>query len=333
MCQKKADGGSRCETFAKKDIADHQIVFSGIVQKECEARGLKIDPASLELTREENAIGDSQMRADPKVQKARAEVTKANQNLTKLKGTLTEALGSGDLNRFATLIRQNDPELQAITDDNEARKTKFAEAMAKAQTEGAKNKAMADNAAEIALLNDRKVKLNELSKKEAVGATNLYRRTGNSSNAVNTLTCLQKANEDTLAVQDRAASKIRTIRKQQDKTALAEKLRKDPAVKYVEASESFRNSPTFQKWEAKDKSLKENYRMTSGYQNNLSAKIAADKKAGKDTTGMEAAYKALTMQKAKFEYKNIAEFHGPSSPQAQAAIANFNEVKQKEHSF
>ena len=333
MCQSKSEGGARCEAFAKKAMNDHQIIYSNLVQQECVANGIMIDPACYELTSEEDARVSLQVRADPTVQKAHAEARKAAENLRKVHGMLTDALGSGDINRFATLIRQHDPELKSINDDAEARRITFNTNMAKAPTEKAKDELILKNRMDIALLNDRKVKLNAFSKQQAIDSFSIYRGTNNSKKALLSLVCLQKTNAETIAAQDRATSKISGVHNQMDKVALMNKVKCDPGFQEAESLPAFRNSPVFQKWDAKNKELVNNYRMTSGYQNNLAAKISADKQAGEDTTGMEKAYKALTVQKAKSEYENIVEFHGESSAQAAAALGNFNDAKQKEHSF
>lgn len=333
MCQSKSEGGARCESHAKKAVAEHQTAYSNLVQQECMANGIIIDPAYYELNDKEHDIISSQFNADPAVKKARDEISKSKQNMNKLQGTLKEALGSGDVNRLATLIRQNNPEFKAINDDNEARRTTFNTNMAKATTEAAKDEFVLQNRIDTDLLNKRKEKLNFTSKKAAIGATNIYRSTGDSQRAILSLECLQEANRESHVLRDKLITTTVSVRKRMEENAIANKVRNDLGFQDAESSPAFRNSPVFQKWEAKEKELTENYRMTSGYQNQVAAKISEYKKAGMDTTEMEAAYKDLTVRKAKSEYKNIAEFHGTNSPQAKAAIENYNEVKQKEFSF
>lgn len=333
MCQSKSEGGARCESHAKKAISDHQIAYSNLVQQECVANGIMIDPAYYQLTDKEHEIIGSQFSVDPTVKKARDEASKAKRNLERLKGTLTEALGSGDVNRLATLIRQQDPEFKAINDDNEARRIKFAEETKSATSNSAIELAIARNKVDIGLLNDRKAALNASSKKQAIGATNIYSQTGNPQRAINFLSCLQKTNAETIAVRDKSIATTVSVRKRMEESAIASKVMNDPGFQEAASSPAFRNTPVFEKWEAKDKELTEAYRMTSGYQNQVAAKISSYKKAGMDTSEMEAAYKDLTIRKAKFTYQNIAEAQGTSSPQAQAARKAYDDAKQKEHSF
>jgi hypothetical protein len=333
MCQSKSDGGIRCESHVKKAIAEHQIAYSNLVQQECAAKGITIDPAYLHLTSEEEDNVRSQFSADSTVQKARSESQKATQKVARLKGTLSEALASGDVNRIATVIRQNNPEMQAIIDDNDARRLKLAADLSNATNDEEKDKIIANDKNESALLNKRKEKLNYVSKKEAVDANNIYLRTRDSSRALNPVECLQKANRDALDIRDKAIATKARVREQLHETALANKVVNDPGFQQVASSPDFRNSPEFHKWEAKEDELMESYRMTSGYQNQVAAKISSYKQAGMDTTEMEAAYKALTVRKAKFVFRNIAQAHGASSTEAKAALEACDEAKQKEHVF
>jgi hypothetical protein len=333
MCQSKSNGGMRCESHAKKAIAEHQIAYSNMVQQECADKGIKINPASLELTADEISQVKSQLHTDASIQKTRADAQKATQKLKKLKDSLTEALSSGDVNRLAMLVRQNDPEQQSIIDDNEARRLKFADEMANAANETQKDEIIANNKTAYDLLNRRKEKLNFLSKKEAVNSSNIYRATRNNQRALTSLVCVQKADKDALEAREAGSAKIERVRGQMMETAITNKLINDPGFQEVASSETFRSSEAFQKWDAKENELMESYRMTSGYQNQVAAKISAYKKAGMDTTEMESAYKALTVRKAKSSYQNIAEAHGVASPEAKKAREAYDEAKRKEHSF
>jgi hypothetical protein len=333
MCQSKSDGGIRCESHVKKALAEHQISYYSMVQQECADKGISIAPASLELTPDETSVIKTQVNTDPSVQKARDEAQRASQQLNKMQHMLTDALASGDMNRFATVIRQNNPEFKAINDDNETRRLKFIEDTAKARNENEREEAETSNKITSAELNARKVKLNGISKQQAIDAFKIYRSTGNSARALSSLKCLQDANKNAIATKDASLSKVMRVRTQMEKLAIAKKLINDPGYQEAESSPAFRNSPDFHKWDAKEKELHESYRMTSAYQNQVAAKISSYKTAGMNTTEMETAYKAQTVRKAKFIYQNIAEAHGASSPEARAAWEAYGAAKQKEHVF
>lgn len=333
MCQSKSDGGIRCESHVKKAIAEHQIAYSNMVQQECADKGISIDPASLALTLDETSVIRTQVNTDPSVQKAREEALKATLQLNKMQHQLTEALASNDVNRFATLIRQNDPEFKAINDDNEARRLKYADDIAKAKTEQEKNEAEATNKNTTAQLNARKAKLNGVSKQQALDAYKIYRVTGNSNRSLSAVKCLQDANKNAIATKDASLSKVMRSRAQMEQLAIAKKLVNDPGYRKAESSPAFRNSPDFHKWNDKERELNESYRMTAAYQNQVAAKISSYKEAGMDTAEMETAYKALTVRKAKFIYQNIAEAHGMTSPEARAAREAYDAAKEKEPAF
>lgn len=333
MCQSKSEGGIRCESHAKRAINDHQIAYSKLVQQECAAKGITIDPACYELTPEETARVDSRHRDEPAVKKAYGDASEATRKRNRLRMSLRDALASGDINRYATLIRENNPELQAITDDNTARRTKLAETMARITDEKEKEEAIEKDKQEYALLNKRKAKLNFVSKKEAMDTWEDYRRTGDSERIVHNLTCMKQVTKDIEEIRTKSDATIRRERERQRELTISSKVYNDPGFQKVAASTEFRTSPEFQKWDAKESELMESYRMTSGYQNQVAAKISDYKKAGMDTTEMEAAYKDLTVRRAKFAFDNIAAVHGTSSPEAKSAASAYVAARQKIHVF
>ena len=333
MCHSKSEGGARCESHAKVAIADHKIAYSELVQQECMANGIMIDPTYYKLTPEDEERVSKQLTSDPAVHKATSASRKTTEQLKQLHSSLTEALGSGDIDKFTALIRNSDPELQALVENNDARKTKFAARMAAATDENAKTKAIENNKMDVAILKARKARFLAASEQQALESFATYRNTGSSKRAIVPLPCLQEVNRENIDTKETARAKIVAARTRLEKIALAERMQNDPGFQDAESSPAFRNSPAFQKWDEKNKMLQESYRLTSGYQKKLAASISTHKANGIDTAKAETAYKALTVQKAKFEYNNIAEFHGASSPQAAAALEHFNETKQKEHSF
>jgi hypothetical protein len=333
MCQSKSEGGARCESHAKKAINDHQLTLNKMVQQECLSLGVMIDPECYALTSEENARVESRVNAEPAVKKAHGDASEATRKRNRMRGTLKEALASGDINRFATLIRQNNPELQAINDDSETRKNKFNANMAKAATESEKDELILQNRVDVALLNKRKEKLNFVSKKEAVAAMEDYRRTGDHERIVHTLTCMKEVTKEIADIRAKSDETIRNERARQKELAIAAKIGNDPSFRDIETSTAFRNTEWYQKWDTKNKELQENYKMTSGYQNEVKAQISAHKAAGGDITEMAAAYKDLTVRKARLAYKNIAQFHGTSSPEANDAASAYHTATQKIHVF
>lgn len=333
MCQSKSEGGARCESHAKKAINDHQLTLNKMVQQECLSLGVMIDPECYALTPEETTRMESRVNAEPAVKKAHGDASEATRKRNRMRGTLKEALESGDINRFATLIRQNNPELQAINDDSDTRKNKFNANMAKATTEAAKDELVLQNRVDIALLNKRKEKLNFVSKKEAMDSLNDHRKTGDSERIVHTLTCMKEVTKEIADIRAKSDETIRNERARQKELAIAHKISNEPNFRDIETSPAFRNTEWYQKWDTKNKELQENYKMTSGYQNEVAAQISAHKKAGGDITEMAAAYKDLTVRKARLAYKNIAQFHGTSSPQANDAATAYHTATQKIHVF
>lgn len=334
MCQSKGEGGIRCEGHAKKAINDHQLQFSKVVQQECLALGVMIDPECYSLTPDETARVESRVNAEPAVKKAHGDASEATRKRNRMRGPLKEALESGDVNRFATLIREKNPELQAIEDDNVARRRKFAEDTANAADEDEREEVIANNSKELNLLNRRKEKLNFVSKKEAMQAMDDYRKTGDYERIVHTLSCMKQVTKDIGEIRAKSDATIRDERARQRELAIAAKISNDSGFRDIETSTAFRNSEWYQKWDTKNKELQENYKMTSGYQNEVKAQISAHKAAGVvDTTEMEAAYKDLTVRKAKLAYKNIVQFHGTSSPEAKNAASAYVAAKQKVHIF
>lgn len=333
MCQSKSEGGIRCESHIQKSMTDHQIAFSNLVQQECMANGVLIDPAYFELSPDDHSHVNSQLGTNTTAKKARLDAITAKNNLNVLRGTLIDALTSGDTRIFASLIRENDPELQAIDVDNAARKRKLAEDMARITDEKEKDEAIANNKNVIASLKDRKAKLNALSKKRATEATNIYIATGDATRAVSYLACMQQANKDTRDIRDKALATIKRERKRLEEITIAYKVRNDPGFRDAMSSPSFVTSPVYQNWEAKNKELWTSLSMTPGYQNDLKVKISSYKKAGINTAEMEAAHKELTIRKAKLAYDNIAEFHGTSSTEAKAAASAYHAATQKVHVY
>lgn len=333
MCQSKSDGGIRCESHVKKALSDHRIEYSEMVQKECADKGIAIAPTSLELTFDEASAIRTQVNTDSYVQKARAEAQNATNHVNKMRHTLNAALVSHDVNRLATLIRESNPEFKAINADNEARRIKLSEALARARTEEEKETAQAVSKHETALLNARKLKLNGFSKQQAVNAHKLYRVTGSSVKALETLKCLQDATRNAMTTRDSSQATIVRVRERMNKLAIAHKLVNDPGYQQAESSAEFRSSPEFLKWNDKERELHESYRMTAAYQNQVAAKITHYKTAGMDTSEMEKAYKALTIRKARFVYQNVVEAHGALSKEAATARTTYAESKQKEHVF
>lgn len=333
MCQSKSEGGMRCESHIRKAMASHQISFSNLVQQECMANGVIIDPELYTLDSEDRAHVDSQIRTDPAAKKAYGDVSEATRKRNKLRGTLRDALASGDVNRFATIIRDANPELKAISDDNEARKQKYAEAVANSKDENEQNELIASNREEMRKLNQRKERLNSLCKKEAMDAFNDYRRTSDSERIVHTLPCMKQVTKEIADIREKSDATISRVRKHNEELAIAYKVRRDPGYQEAMSSPSFINSPAYQKWEAKNRELGTSLTMTPGYQNDLATKISSYKKAGIDTADMEKRHKAYTVNKAKTAYNNIAEFHGASSPEAKAARTAYDEATQKVHVF
>ena len=334
MCQSKAKGGFRCATHAKDAIVDHKNKYSQMVQQECIANGITINPECFELTPKEKPFVTSQIFLDPSVQKMRKEIVEANRKVRVLQGTLADALAVRDINKLAIIIREHNPELKAIIDDNEARKRRFHGYMANSNLDAEEiAKAIANNKHQLALLNKRKEKLNFLSKKEAVESFNIYKQSGDVSSALASVTCLDQTKKDALAVQDKAAAISQRARTRLTETIITNKLINDPGFKAAESSDAFRNSAKFHAWETKEKELAESYRMTPGYHKKVVAQIADYKKLGMDTTEMETAYRALSVRKAQFDYRNVAAAYGAFSPEAKVAKEAYGDAKQKEHSF
>ena len=333
MCQSKSEGGARCESHAKRAINDHQLTFNKMVQQECLSLGVMIDPECYALTPEETTRVESRLNAEPAVKKAYGEASEATRERKRMRSDLKDALEAGEVNKFARLLRQNNPELQAINDDSDTRKNKFNANMAKAPTEAAKDELVLQNRVDIALLNKRKEKLNFVSKKEATDAIEDYRKTGDYERIVSGLSPMKQAAKDIEEIRAKSDATIGGERARQRELAIAYKISNDPGFRDIETSPAFRNTEWYQKWDTKDKALQESYKMTSGYQNEVAAKISAHKKAGVDTTEMETAYKDLTVRKAKFAFKNIAQFHGTSSPEAKVAASAYHAATQKVHIF
>jgi hypothetical protein len=333
MCQSKSEGGIRCEAHAKKAINDHQLKFSQVVQQECLAQGIMIDASCYALTPEETTRVESRVNAEPAVKKAYGDVSEATRKRNRMRGTHKEALESGDVNRLAKLLIKNNPESQGILDANEARKRKFAEDTAKATNQKERDKAVAWNATESALIANRIKTINAWTTREATEAIDDYRKTGDYERIVHGMSSMKQVAKDIGEIRAKSDVTIRSERERQREATIEYKISNDPGFKDVATSTAFRNSEWYQKWDTKNKALEESYKMTSGYQNEVAAQISAHKKAGVDTTEMEAAHKDLTVRRAKFVYQNITEAHGTSSPEAKTAREAYDEAKQKEHVF
>lgn len=334
MCQSKAKGGFRCATHVEEAIADHKNKYSKMVQQEAATNGIIINPQCFELTPAEKNLVTSQIFLDPSVQKMRKEIVEANHQVRVLQASLSDALAVRNVNKLALVIREHNPELQSIKNDNEARKRRFNEYIANPNlNEDELEHALEQNKNQLALLNKRKEKLNYLSKAEAIEVFKVYKESADASKALASVTCLNKVRNDVLAIQEKAAATSQRVRTRLTDRIVAEKLVTDPGFKAAESSDTFRNSTKFQEWEAKEKELAESYRMTAGYHKKVLAKITSYKKLGIDTAEMELAYKALHIRKAKFTYKSITEAYGVLSPEAQVAKEAYEQAKQKEHSF
>lgn len=334
MCQSKAKGGFRCATHVKDAIADHKNKYSQIVQQECIASGITINPECFELTPKEKMFVTSQVFLDPSAQIMRKEIAEANHQVRVLQATFTDALAVRDINKLAVIIRAHNPELKAIADDDAARKRRYEESITNTNLdEGEIEKVLAYNENQRDLLNKRKAKLNFLSRKEALESLDVFSQSCDVSKALALVTCVNQAQKDALAVQDKAAALSQRARTRLTETIITNKLINDPGFKAAESSDAFRNSAKFHEWEKKEKELAESYRMTPGYQKKVVAKIADYKKLGMDTTEMETAYRALTVRKAQFAYRNVAAAYGTFSPEAKVAKEAYYEAKQKEISF
>lgn len=334
MCQSKAKGGFRCATHVQDAIADHKNKYSRMVQQECTANGIIINPQCFELTPAEKNLVTSQIFLDPSVQKMRKEIVEANHQVRVLQASLSDALAVRNVNKLALIIREHNPELQAIKYDNEARKRRFNEYIANPNlNEDELEKALKQNKNQLALLNKRKEKLNLLSKTEAVASFETYKESGDITKALASVSCLNTARSNVTTLQDKAVATSQRVRTRLTDRIVAEKLVTDPGFKAAESSDAFRNSAKFKEWEAREKELAESYRMTAGYHKKVLAKISSYKKLGMDTTEMELAYKALHIRKAKFTYKSITEAYGVLSPEARVAKEAYEQAQQKELSF
>lgn len=343
MCQSKAMGGLRCDTHAKDAVADSEIKYSKLVQKECLDKGITVAPASLVLTPDEEAIVKKKVRHHPTVLKANIERQRANWDMKTLQQSYADAIMAGDEAELYKSIARNDPALKELMDENAVNKEMFEATMHYSTLGDNPNRPdrkerdariIANRKQAIVLMKERRTQILASCQQRAAEAVTAYY---NDPSELESLVNAQAGVKAAKKKCDDAMGKLETAEKRASEraegTVIANKLKKDPGFKAAESSADFRSSGKFKEWDTKNTDVQTQYKMTSGFQNKVAAKISSDKQAGLDTTKLEAGYKSLVVNKAKFAFRNIAQALGITSPEAKAAKAKIDSSREKVYTF